>query len=109
MAKSRAACPKGGFKVILLSYANLQLKLKIETNICTPVLLNLLNLLRKRDKMQDTPCILSLFPNLFNIYTLFSENPNGRVTLWCFLVDNISMETLGGPNSIADASPRHIY
>ena len=30
------------------------------------VLLNLLNSLRKRDKMLGNPCILSLFPNLFN-------------------------------------------
>ena len=31
-----------------------------------PVLLNLLNSLRKRDKMLGKPRILSLFPNLFN-------------------------------------------
>ena len=30
------------------------------------VLLNLLNLLRKRDKMLDKPHVLSLFPNSFN-------------------------------------------
>ena len=30
------------------------------------VLLNLLNELRKRDKMQDLPCILSLSRNKFN-------------------------------------------
>ena len=30
------------------------------------VLLNLLNKLRKRDKMQGFPCILSLFCNKFN-------------------------------------------
>ena len=30
------------------------------------VLLNLLNKLRKRDKMQGLPSILSLFPNKFN-------------------------------------------
>ena len=30
------------------------------------VLLNLLNKLRKRDKMQGLPCILSLFRNEFN-------------------------------------------
>ena len=30
------------------------------------VLLNLLNSLRKRDKMQGKPRILSLFPSLFN-------------------------------------------
>ena len=33
---------------------------------CAPVLLNLLNSQRKRDKMLGKPCILSIFPNLFN-------------------------------------------
>ena len=37
-----------------------------ESNICALVLLNLLNSLRKRDKMLGKPCILSLFPNSFN-------------------------------------------
>ena len=32
------------------------------------VLLNLLNKLRKRDKMQDLPRVLSLFRNKFNKY-----------------------------------------
>ena len=36
--------------------------------IHAPVLLNLFNLLRKRDKMLGKPHILSLFPNLFNIH-----------------------------------------
>ena len=34
--------------------------------LSAPVLLNLLNKLGNRDKMQDWPSILSLFPNLFN-------------------------------------------
>ena len=34
----------------------------MESNINVPVLLNLLNLLQKSDKMLDKPCILSLFP-----------------------------------------------
>ena len=37
-----------------------------ESNIRALVLLNLLNSLRKRDKMLGKPRILSLFPNLFN-------------------------------------------
>ena len=45
---------------------NLNVTWKIESNICAPVLLNLLNLLRKRDKMLGKPRILSLFHNLFN-------------------------------------------
>ena len=48
------------FQVILMSYN------KLETNIHAPVLLNLLNLLRKSDKMIGKPHILSLFSNLFN-------------------------------------------
>ena len=36
------------------------------SNICAPVLLNLLNSLRKRDKMLSKPHILSLFLNSFN-------------------------------------------
>ena len=39
---------------------------KIESNVPALVLLNLLNSLQKRDKMLGKPCILSLFPNLFN-------------------------------------------
>ena len=38
----------------------------MESNIRAPVLLNLLNSLRKRDKMLGKPCILCLLPNLFN-------------------------------------------
>ena len=38
----------------------------MESNICAPVLLNLLNLFRKRDIMLSKPRILSLFLNLFN-------------------------------------------
>ena len=34
--------------------------------LSAPVLLNLLNELGNRDKMQDWPSILCLFPNLFN-------------------------------------------
>ena len=37
----------------------------MESNIRAPVLLNLLNLLQKSDKMLGKPCILSLFLNLF--------------------------------------------
>ena len=37
----------------------------VESRIRTPVLLNLLNVLRKKDKMLGKPRILSLFPNLF--------------------------------------------
>ena len=37
----------------------------IESNICAPVSMNLLNLLRKRDKMLGKPHILYLFPNSF--------------------------------------------
>ena len=40
--------------------------INIESNIHALVLLNLLNLLQKRDKMLGKPRILSLFPNLFN-------------------------------------------
>ena len=36
---------------------------KIESNIRAPVLLNLLNLLQKSDKMLDKPRIVSLFHN----------------------------------------------
>ena len=39
---------------------------KLESNFHALVLLNLLNLLRKRDKMLGKPRILSLFLNLFN-------------------------------------------
>ena len=46
--------------------SNFNVMWSIETNIHAPVLLNLLNLLRKRDKMLGKPHILSLFPNLFN-------------------------------------------
>ena len=38
----------------------------VESNIRAPVLLNLLNSLRTRDKMLDKPRNLSLFPNSFN-------------------------------------------
>ena len=38
----------------------------IESNIRAPVLLNLSNSLRKKDKMLGKPRILSLFLNLFN-------------------------------------------
>ena len=38
----------------------------MESYIRAPVLLNLLNSLRKRDKMLGKPPILSLFPNSFN-------------------------------------------
>ena len=38
----------------------------LESNIHAPVLLNLLNLLRKRDKMLDKPRILCFFRKLFN-------------------------------------------
>ena len=38
---------------------------KIESNTCGPVLLNLLNLLQKRDKMLDSPNFLSLFLKSF--------------------------------------------
>ena len=37
--------------------------------ICAPVLLNLLNSLRKGNKMLGKPRILSLFPNSFNKFT----------------------------------------
>ena len=36
------------------------------SNMSAHVLLNLLNKLRKRDKMRDLPSILSLFRNKFN-------------------------------------------
>ena len=39
---------------------------QIESNIRAPVLLNLLNLLQKRDKMLGKPGILYLFVNSFN-------------------------------------------
>ena len=35
-------------------------------DMSAPVLLNLLNELRKRNKMRGLPSILSLFPNMFN-------------------------------------------
>ena len=38
----------------------------IASNICAPVLLNLLNLLQKRDKKLSKPHILSRFFNWFN-------------------------------------------
>ena len=38
----------------------------IESNIRAPVLLNLLNLLQKSDKMHGKPRFLYIFPNLFN-------------------------------------------
>ena len=38
----------------------------IEPSIHAPVSLNLLNVLRKSDKMVGKSCILSLFPRLFN-------------------------------------------
>ena len=40
--------------------------LALDSHICTPVLLNLLNVLRKNDKMLSKHRILSLFPKLFN-------------------------------------------
>ena len=41
----------------------------IESNIRALVLYNLLNTLRKRDKMLGKPCVLSLFPNSFNNFS----------------------------------------
>ena len=38
----------------------------MESNIPDSVLLNLSNLLQKRDKMLNKPSILSIFSNLFN-------------------------------------------
>ena len=38
---------------------------RVESNICALVLLNLINLLRKRDEMLSKPHTLSLFFNLF--------------------------------------------
>ena len=38
----------------------------MESYIHAPVLLNLSNMLQKRDKMLGKPRILSLFPNSFN-------------------------------------------
>ena len=46
--------------------SNLKCHMLIESNIHALVLLNLLNLLRKRDKMFGKPHILSLYLNLFN-------------------------------------------
>ena len=42
------------------------ISVELNLNIHALVLLNLLNSLRKREKMLGTPCILSLFPNSFN-------------------------------------------
>ena len=52
---------------------------KIESNIHAPVLnnlLNVLNSLRKSDKMWGKPNILLLFPNLFNtcVYSIKDEH-----------------------------------
>ena len=44
----------------------------MESNICAPVSLNLLNSLRKRDKMLDNPRILSLF--LLNSFDKFIKH-----------------------------------
>ena len=44
------------------------------TNMSAHVLLNLLNQLRKRDKMQGLPSILSLFLNEFNKFNYRSMN-----------------------------------
>ena len=41
---------------------------KKNLNIHAPVLLNLQNLLQKRDEMLNKPSILSLFLNSFNIF-----------------------------------------
>ena len=38
------------------------------------VLLDLLNKLRKRDKMRGLPCILSLFHNKFNKNSIIQEH-----------------------------------
>ena len=51
------------FCVELISFYN---EMTIEPNIRTLVLLNLLNSLRKNDKMLGKPHISSLFPNSFN-------------------------------------------
>ena len=53
--------PKCDSKFILMAYD------KIESYIRAPVLLNLLNLLRKSNKMHNKPHILSFFLNSFNI------------------------------------------
>ena len=39
-----------------------------ESNTRAPVLLYLLKSLRKSDKMLGKPCILYLFPNVFNTF-----------------------------------------
>ena len=49
--------------------SNLNVIWSIESNIRAIVLLNILNSLRKRDKMLGKPRILSLFPNLFNKFS----------------------------------------
>ena len=54
---SRHECHECVFKAIL-----------IESNICAPVFLNLLNSLRKGDKMLANTRILSLFPTSLNTF-----------------------------------------
>ena len=51
----------------------------IESNIPAPVLLNLLNLLRKSDIMLGKPCIFSLFSHLFNKIEPVHEISNNLV------------------------------
>ena len=51
---------KCDFKVILMSFD------KIETNTHAPILMNLLNMLQRSDKIMSKPHILSPFLNLFN-------------------------------------------
>ena len=52
------------------------------------VLLNLLNKLRKRDKMRDLPSILSLFPNEFNKF----KNTRARMLDSIYHIINITLK-----------------
>ena len=57
---------------------------RMESNIHALVLLNLLNLLRKRDKMPGKPRILSLFPKLFN--KSYKKSTHARSSIYTLTV-----------------------
>ena len=66
----------------------------MESNIRAPVLLNLLNSLRKRDKMLGKPRILSLFLNLFNTINK-NTITQVRSSMSCYMVQGHYLPTFG--------------
>ena len=69
----------------------------IESNIRALVLLNLLDSLRKKDKMFGKPRILSLFPNSFN---KFNKHEHSCKILYITIPDIIYFLALSSPNTL---------